>query len=229
MDDISENITLRERIKLKIDSIARISEDLPSIIIIVNLRTKRVEFMSERGLKILKTTLQDLKDMGSSYFEAFFNTDDSRNYMPRFFSMLEENHPENVFSYFQQVKARDEQEWGWYVTSTKVLMCDDDGNPYLIISAAHPAEELKGITYKIERLLDENRMMHEQFAKYAQLTKREKEIIVLLVAGNSSATIAEKLFISFSTVEQHRKNIKNKLSLKTLPQLVRFAQAFNMG
>jgi DNA-binding CsgD family transcriptional regulator len=219
---------LEERIAEKIRSIDAISADLPSVIIIHDLRTSSVAYMSERGLKLLNTTLQELKDMGTSYFDKFFNPEDAANYTPRFLEMLNNNDPDEIFSFFQQVKAVNEEAFGWYLSASRVLMCDDEGAPCLCITAAHPVDEIKSITYKLERLLEEKEMMRAELGRYARLTRREKEIIKLLVAGHSSVEIAEKLFISFSTVEQHRKNIKNKLGIKNLPQLVRFAQAFDM-
>ena len=107
-------------------------------------------------------------------------------------------------------------------------MFDDDGNPFLSITTANPIDELISITYKIERLLEEKEMMRNQLPRYVLLTKREKEIIKLLVSGKKSNEIAEALFISVATVEQHRKNIKNKIDIKNLPEMVRFAQAFDM-
>lgn len=55
------------------------------------------------------------------------------------------------------------------------------------------------------------------------ITKREKEIMKLIVEGNTSAEIAKKLFLSTRTVETHRSNVMNKLDLKNTAELVRFA------
>ncbi len=45
----------------------------------------------------------------------------------------------------------------------------------------------------------------------------------LLAEGFSSKEIAEKLFISPKTVENHRANIMNKLDLHSTMELVRYA------
>lgn len=47
------------------------------------------------------------------------------------------------------------------------------------------------------------------------LTKREKEILKCIVEGKNSKTIAEELFISLNTVNNHRKNILNKAEVHT--------------
>ncbi|HLF32869.1 MAG TPA: response regulator transcription factor [Cyclobacteriaceae bacterium] len=52
------------------------------------------------------------------------------------------------------------------------------------------------------------------------LNPREKEVLVLLVQGLTSKQIAEKLFISKSTVETHRQNIRAKTGAKTTAELI---------
>jgi len=55
------------------------------------------------------------------------------------------------------------------------------------------------------------------------LSRREKEILKLIVDEATTAEIAEKLFISIGTVETHRHNMMNKLSVKNTAGLVRVA------
>ena len=55
------------------------------------------------------------------------------------------------------------------------------------------------------------------------LTKREKEILKLIVAECTTPEIAEKLFISPFTVETHRKNLLSKLNAKNTAGLVKWA------
>ena len=55
------------------------------------------------------------------------------------------------------------------------------------------------------------------------LTKREVEIIKLIATEFTTNEIAEKLMISSFTVDTHRKNIVNKLGVKNIAGLVKFA------
>ncbi|MGE5350814.1 MAG: response regulator [Acidobacteriota bacterium] len=55
------------------------------------------------------------------------------------------------------------------------------------------------------------------------LTKREKDVLSLIVLGLTSQQISEKLFISYFTVAEHRKNIMKKLSVKNTVELVNLA------
>jgi len=55
------------------------------------------------------------------------------------------------------------------------------------------------------------------------LTPREIEILHHISAGLTNQEIAAKLFLSFSTVDTHRKNMLSKLHLKNTAALVKYA------
>lgn len=55
------------------------------------------------------------------------------------------------------------------------------------------------------------------------LTTRETEILQLVAEGLTNQEIAEKLFISPSTVDTHRKNIMSKLDIHSVAGLVKYA------
>jgi DNA-binding NarL/FixJ family response regulator len=55
-----------------------------------------------------------------------------------------------------------------------------------------------------------------------KITKREWEIIQFLKLGETNKQISERLFLSVFTIETHRKNIMQKLKLKTPSELVKF-------
>lgn len=48
-----------------------------------------------------------------------------------------------------------------------------------------------------------------------QLTKREKDVLELILQDNSNQDIAEKLFLSVRTVERHRFNLMRKVGAKS--------------
>jgi DNA-binding NarL/FixJ family response regulator len=55
------------------------------------------------------------------------------------------------------------------------------------------------------------------------LTPREREVLKLIAEGKSNKDIADLLFISIRTVENHRANIMNKLKIKKTVDLIRYA------
>ena len=55
------------------------------------------------------------------------------------------------------------------------------------------------------------------------LTAREKETLQLITEGHTTAEIAERLFVSVKTVETHRKKIMDKLDLRSVAELTKYA------
>ncbi len=56
-----------------------------------------------------------------------------------------------------------------------------------------------------------------------KLTKRETEVLCLIAESMTSKEIAEKLFVSLSTVNSHRMNIMKKLNVHDTASLVKYA------
>jgi two-component system, NarL family, nitrate/nitrite response regulator NarL len=57
------------------------------------------------------------------------------------------------------------------------------------------------------------------------LSQRETEILKEIVKGKSNKQIGDQFFISDRTVDTHRTNIKRKLRLSTLSQLIEYAKS----
>jgi len=58
----------------------------------------------------------------------------------------------------------------------------------------------------------------------SNLSKREQEILRLLADGYTNKEIAEKLFVSPSTVHTHRSNLMNKLNLNSRRDLIEYTR-----
>ncbi len=56
-----------------------------------------------------------------------------------------------------------------------------------------------------------------------QITPREIEVLTLIAEGKSSKEIAERLFLSFRTIQNHRTKIMRKLHLRKSADLVTYA------
>lgn len=55
------------------------------------------------------------------------------------------------------------------------------------------------------------------------ITRREKEVLELLADGLTNNEIAEKLYVSATTVDSHRKSLVAKLKAKNTPELIKLA------
>jgi len=77
-------------------------------------------------------------------------------------------------------------------------------------------------------LMTEQEKGRHQDPAYHTLTPREQEIMRLIAEGLSAKRIAERLFISQKTVENHRSSIFNKLNIHSTMELVRYAARYGL-
>ncbi len=89
---------------------------------------------------------------------------------------------------------------------------------------------LEGKSYLSDAMTDQllHRMVtpeqrHHKTSPILELTDREFEIFALIGQGLRTAQIAETLHLSPKTVQTHRENIKQKLSLRDSANLVQYA------
>jgi two-component system, NarL family, response regulator NreC len=74
-----------------------------------------------------------------------------------------------------------------------------------------------------ERLLASSKRRKKIIDPYETLTPREREILHLIVEGNTSPQIAKRLVLSPRTVELHRSRIMKKLNLRNQTDIFRYA------
>jgi DNA-binding NarL/FixJ family response regulator len=55
------------------------------------------------------------------------------------------------------------------------------------------------------------------------LSTREREVVQLIAEGRSTAQIAETIHVSVKTVETHRKRVMDKLGIRTVAGLTKYA------
>ena len=84
---------------------------------------------------------------------------------------------------------------------------------------------LKGEQYiqkNVQDLMLKEAMGQKKDTSYIpKLTRREKEILQLIVDEKTTQEIADTLFLSVSTVETHRMNLISKLGVKNVAGLVK--------
>lgn len=66
-------------------------------------------------------------------------------------------------------------------------------------------------------------MNEDELKKYSTLSKREKEVLQMVSLEKTNQEIADILFISKHTVEEHRKNLMKKLGVNSAAGLAVFA------
>ena len=92
---------------------------------------------------------------------------------------------------------------------------------------------LKGKKYKTPLISSDHldgviKSSRERQEETTFLTRRQREVLQLLAEGNSVKEIASLLKISSKTVEYHKYKMIKDLSLKTVPDLVRYAVKYKI-
>jgi len=86
-----------------------------------------------------------------------------------------------------------------------------------LLDAVHRGLDLDGDRRAESAVLDELR------GRFNLLTPREREVMVLVAAGQLNKQIASELDLSEITVKVHRAQVMRKMQAKSLPDLVRIA------
>ncbi len=221
--------SLEKIITESVSGIAAVASQLPGVVIIHDLRDRSVVWMSPLGLKQLNVKLADVVGQSlDQYHNKYFNPEDAKDYGPKIMEWLERDKEGETLTHFQQVRYHGYEDWVWHVGTIKVLLRDDDHKPILVIAMSFPIDAMHHMTAKASRLLEENNFLRRNFSDYATLTNREQEVLRLMAMGKSSAETAEELFITVTTVETHRRNIKQKLKTNSYYKLSMYARAFDL-
>jgi RNA polymerase sigma factor (sigma-70 family) len=69
--------------------------------------------------------------------------------------------------------------------------------------------------------VEENK--RSDLSAFAVLTAREREILQMIAEGRSTKEIADRLDVSAKTVETHRHRVMNKLNVRSVAQLTKYA------
>ncbi|GGH83030.1 DNA-binding CsgD family transcriptional regulator [Filimonas zeae] len=211
-----------------IAAIAETADQYPGVVIIHNVQDLSILYMNAPGLRQLNISLEQLRAMSNmEYHNRYFNPDDAKDYVPKIRRLLESNSDETI-TFFQQVRTCPKRGWVWHMSSIKILLRDQEEQPLLSITTSIPVNPDQHITGKVSRLLDENQFLRNHYHTFSQLGKREKEILKWLALGKNAGEIAALLFIAPTTVETHRRNIKRKLNVATIYELIEFARAFDL-
>ena len=107
---------------------------------------------------------------------------------------------------------------------TKAIKANPDG--YLLKNT--DKIELKTA---IRKVLEGNKYFNKQIENiiYAantntiNLSKREKEVLILIAEEKTTSEIAKLLFVSINTIETHRKNLIRKTESKNVVGLIKYA------
>ncbi|MFT3676591.1 MAG: response regulator transcription factor [Chitinophagaceae bacterium] len=110
-------------------------------------------------------------------------------------------------------------------------MMDNGASGYVLKNATQ--EELQDaiqavMTGKTYLSIEAAQALREPGNELPLITRREKEVLLLVADGFTNAEIAEKLFISIPTVNTHRKSLLGKFNVNNTAGLIKLAAKHNL-
>lgn len=110
-------------------------------------------------------------------------------------------------------------------------MMDNGASGYVLKNATQ--EELQEaiqtvMTGKTYLSMEVAQALREANNEIPLITRREKEVLLLVADGFTNAEIAEKLFISVPTVNTHRKSLLSKFNVNNTAGLIKLAAKHNL-
>ena len=216
--DISKNI-------LRIEDVG---DYLPGSVMVQDLGIMTNTYMNEYGCDFLKHSREQLYLMGDEYFKKFFPAEEISVLKIELLKLVSLGDSNKMQSFYQRVRPNASTDYSWYFTTSRLYPSITSENPLKMIHVAIQANMLSYAGKKLNNLVEDDIFISKNLSRFNQLTLREKEVIKLIVDGKSSYEIANILYISKHTVNNHRKNIIHKLEITSLSQLIKLAVCFGL-
>ncbi|MGI9543522.1 MAG: LuxR C-terminal-related transcriptional regulator [Cyclobacteriaceae bacterium] len=114
------------------------------------------------------------------------------------------------------------------LNQSKIIQTDENGEILLTLNVCTDTSNWQrkdGQSFSVDLQEDQNafvRLTNEQHNP-ALFSRREKDVLRLLVNGHNSKSISDKLSISYHTVNTHRKNMLRKINFKNTSELIAYA------
>ncbi|NLF43645.1 MAG: PAS domain-containing protein [Bacteroidales bacterium] len=216
--EIEKYIKNEKVLKEKISFYEKIFSTVGAIILIMNFDNYELLYINNADERILGYKYNKKDYSAQKLIDAHHPEDQNLLAEMKEFFKVNRN---NTFSAIYSIKDSDGK-YRW-VMNTSRLFNKNHNNPEMNVISV-----IQDLTGNLSYDKNLKNISKEKFRKInAQqvglISQRERQIVKLFANGFKSKEIAEKLDISFHTVNNHRKNILKKLNLKNLAALVNFA------
>ena len=226
----------------KYKEIDKIYPSNQSFFMIINTAKLKYEFVSTNFKHIVGYNTEIIKKQGPNFFMSLFHPDDLKLWLHEIKDFMEmtindfklEDRKKLLYSYNFRLKNI-KNDYINIIAHLTPIEFDTSGKPFMAISHyTLTSEEKENPMIGSIKIMNKNNVYETVFYKnYSQenitniLTKREIDIIQELALEKSSKEIGERLFISSHTVDQHRRNIINKLKFKSTDELIQHCKSNN--
>lgn len=190
-------------------------------------------------------TKEEWMDSGTDFFINLFHPDDRFYLMGAFeFStkmsyMMDEDKRGNMrFNFYARMIDRNNN-YRWILLQSPLQYRNEKKEIESSLVVIYDLAHFHIINKPLLSIMDFNNKEIQYFKHIEQniqqievekpiITKREKEILKLMAVGLNTPEIASSLFISYHTVENHKRNLRQKTNTKTSSELIAFTMTHSL-
>ncbi len=212
-------------VKPVMHGIVKTANFIPGLVTVQDYKTRKPVYINQYGCNFFKLSKSALLKMGENYRANFFFPEEEVFMHAQLEELFKSNKTQKSLSFFQRIKPSKTAQYSWFFTTSQYFPnYSHVTTPLLHISL--PVNNCSYMGKKLDQLTEENLFIQNNYKKFKRLTSREKEILQFISEGNCSQKIADLLYISIHTVNNHRKNIIKKLGKKKLATFIKLFPAF---
>lgn len=178
-------------------------------------------WMNQSGLELAGYSMDEIIKLGNEFYKELIHPDDL-GVIPRTVEIVQKNKHGAYLSNMYRIRTKGENTYRLMYSHAMVLSRFEDATPRRILSVCFEITEAKHCDQQLLTVLKEINRINHQTCNCC-FTKREKEILHLIVQGKTDKDIAKSLSISNSTAKKHRVNILHKTKSHNSAELVAFA------
>ena len=198
----------------------RLLQKVPATLYINDLEERRQVFSSGKVLEMMGYTPQEILEDGTAFLEGIIHPEDLQEVMH---DSREAYAKDPAFVEYVTYRIKDKQgQWHWFYSIEQAYSFDYRGRVKEVIGFAFDLSSRIRSEESLERLLSENLRLKQQL-RLRELTSRQQEVLTELARGYSSKEIAQRLSISHETVRSHTRSLREKLALRNIAEITRFA------
>ncbi len=178
----------------------------------------RKVWMNKRGLDFVGCTQEEITAKAYNFFDEFIHPDDLK-VLPEKIKTIYASTSETLFEGMYRIKNRNQSNYCWLYCNYIVLSSFEDGSMRQMLVVGLDISDKIHSDNQLTVAFQE--IIKQKFeSNICKISKRERQVLDLIIKGKTDKQIANELYISISTAKKHRTNLLHKNNVHNSAELV---------
>lgn len=212
---------------LTLDELKKICDSSPQMVSIFCYEdfSYTMTYCNKSAYEFLGTNEEETNKLGFKYILRLVHPENISVVYNIIKFFADRNNNNKIFSHTYYIKSKNG--WEWTYASVKPAIISESGEAKYLLGVGCSIDELLKTKSQIKLFKDNFSFFENSVHKFLSLSDREKQILKLISEEYTSKEIAAMLYISPLTVDTYRKNLIEKLQVKSSIGLAKYAMLFN--